>query len=111
MSVLPTLPAGLSLNPQTGVISGIPTAVTAQASYTLTATNSAGAISATISLTIQGPSNCEADGEWPAVDNGEYSTIGCPEFYSERRSVCVRMVCLVLLRTCAPLSLLPFLLQ
>ena len=90
VSVLPTLPAGLSLNPQTGVVSGIPTAVTAQASYTLTATNSAGSNSATFSLVVvEGPANCEADGEWPAVDNGEYSTIGCPEFYSgEKKRLC-----------------------
>ena len=106
VSVLPTLPAGLSLNPQTGVISGIPTAVTAQASYTLTATNSAGSSSATFSLVVvEGPANCEADGEWPAVDNGEYSTIGCPEFYSgEKKRLCTDGVLGAVEDLCAPVA-------
>jgi hypothetical protein len=51
-SVAPALPAGLSLNPNTGVISGTPTAVTAAASYTVTATNAAGSITAALSLTV-----------------------------------------------------------
>ena len=106
VSVLPTLPAGLSLNPQTGVISGIPTAVTAQASYMLTATNSAGSSSATFSLVVvEGPANCEADGEWPAVDNGEYSTIGCPEFYSgEKKRLCTSGVLGAVEDMCAPVA-------
>jgi hypothetical protein len=37
-SVSPSLPAGLTLNPSTGFISGTPTAITAEASYTVTAT-------------------------------------------------------------------------
>ena len=37
-SVSPTLPAGLSINTATGTISGIPTTVTASATYTVTAT-------------------------------------------------------------------------
>ena len=37
-----TLPAGLSINSSTGAITGTPTAVTAAANYTITATNSAG---------------------------------------------------------------------
>ena len=50
--VSPALPAGLSLNPTTGVISGTPTALTAAANYTITATNSGGSISATLNLTV-----------------------------------------------------------
>ena len=50
--VSPTLPAGLSLNTSTGVISGTPTVVSAIASYTVTATNSAGYTTASISITI-----------------------------------------------------------
>jgi len=41
-TVSPALPAGLAINATTGVISGTPTAVTAQATYTVTASNSAG---------------------------------------------------------------------
>ncbi|MFN8274685.1 MAG: Ig domain-containing protein [Flavobacteriaceae bacterium] len=51
-SVSPALPAGLSLNPQTGVISGTPTAATPATSYTITATNSGGTSSETISITV-----------------------------------------------------------
>ncbi len=49
-NVLPALPAGLSLNTSTGVISGTPTAAASSAVYTVTASNSAG--SATVALTI-----------------------------------------------------------
>jgi len=52
-TVVPALPAGLTLNPTTGVISGTPTAVTAVASYTVTASNSAGSTTATLSITVQ----------------------------------------------------------
>ena len=38
-SVSPALPAGLSLSTSTGIITGTPTAVTATASYTVTASN------------------------------------------------------------------------
>ena len=52
-SVSPALPAGLALNPATGFISGTPTAVTATASYAVTASNSAGSTTATLSITVQ----------------------------------------------------------
>jgi hypothetical protein len=41
-SVSPALPAGISLDPHSGVISGTPVLVTARATYTVTATNSTG---------------------------------------------------------------------
>jgi len=41
-TVSPALPAGLALSATTGVISGTPTATAAQATYTVTASNSAG---------------------------------------------------------------------
>lgn len=51
-SVAPTLPAGLSLNSSTGMITGTPTAVAAAASYTVTASNSGGSTNAAISITV-----------------------------------------------------------
>ncbi|MBD0725879.1 hypothetical protein B6A10_11875, partial [Flavobacterium sp. L1I52] len=51
-SVSPALPAGLSLNTTTGVISGTPTAIAAAANYTVTATNTGGSTTATVSITI-----------------------------------------------------------
>jgi hypothetical protein len=49
-SISPALPAGLSFNTTTGVITGTPTAATAGASYTVMATNPAG--SATVALVM-----------------------------------------------------------
>ncbi|MAF93370.1 hypothetical protein CMO85_01745, partial [Candidatus Woesearchaeota archaeon] len=51
-SVSPSLPAGLSLDSSTGAISGTPTAVTSSASYTVTASNTGGSDSTTISITV-----------------------------------------------------------
>jgi hypothetical protein len=51
-TVSPTLPAGLSLNSSTGAISGTPTAVAVQATYTVVARNSAGSTSAMIQVTV-----------------------------------------------------------
>ena len=49
-SITPSLPAGLSLDPVSGVISGTPDVVSAVTDYTVTATNSGG--SATVALRI-----------------------------------------------------------
>ena len=51
-SVSPDLPAGLSLDDGTGIISGTPTAVTATASYTVTASNVTGSTTATLTITV-----------------------------------------------------------
>ncbi len=51
-SVSPSLPAGLSINSSSGVISGTPTAVTAAAAYTVTASNSAGSTAAAVTISI-----------------------------------------------------------
>ncbi|HEY1114497.1 MAG TPA: Ig domain-containing protein, partial [Chitinophagaceae bacterium] len=52
-SVSPELPAGLSLNTTTGVISGTPTAASAAANYTITATNSCGSTTAIVSINVR----------------------------------------------------------
>ena len=51
-SVSPALPAGLTLSATTGIISGTPTAVAATANYTVTASNSAGSTTATLTITV-----------------------------------------------------------
>ena len=50
--VTPGLPEGLSLAPDTGILSGIPKAVSPSASYTMTATNAAGSTSFTLTLGV-----------------------------------------------------------
>lgn len=54
-SVSPALPSGLSLDTATGVITGTPTAVTAQATYTVTATNITGSTQRNLLITITPP--------------------------------------------------------
>lgn len=54
-AVSPALPAGLMLSTTTGTISGTPTAVTAQAAYTVTAGNSAGSTTATVQIAVATP--------------------------------------------------------
>ncbi len=51
-SVAPALPAGLSLNTSTGVISGTPTAASPAANYTVTAQNSCGSSTKVINITV-----------------------------------------------------------
>lgn len=52
-SILPELPAGLTLNTTTGVISGTPTEASAAANYVVTASNGAGSTTATINITVE----------------------------------------------------------
>jgi hypothetical protein len=51
-AVSPALPAGLTLDSSTGVINGTPSAVTPTASYTITATNSGGSTTASLSIAV-----------------------------------------------------------
>ncbi len=56
-TVSPNLPAGLTIHPNTGLISGTPIAGIAvpSATYTITATNSYGFVSSSIQIIVQGP--------------------------------------------------------
>jgi len=51
-SVSPALPAGLALDPATGVISGTPTQLSAATNYTVTATNSTGSATFVLSIAV-----------------------------------------------------------
>jgi hypothetical protein len=51
--VSPALPAGLSFNASSGAISGTPTAITPKTTYTVTAKNSGGSTTASLSLTVK----------------------------------------------------------
>ena len=51
-TISPSLPAGLLLSPTSGVISGTPTAITASASYVVTATNTGGNAAKSLTITI-----------------------------------------------------------
>ncbi|MDN3579738.1 DUF6443 domain-containing protein, partial [Mucilaginibacter flavus] len=68
-TVIPALPAGLSLNGTTGVISGTPTAVTAQAVYNIKAYNavSTGSASLTMKVNSAGALNLSQDQNYIAT--------------------------------------------
>ncbi|MDB5032561.1 putative Ig domain-containing protein [Mucilaginibacter sp.] len=51
-SISPTLPAGLTFDSTTGIISGTPTAIATSTAYTIKAFNSTGSSSATITLSV-----------------------------------------------------------
>lgn len=54
-TVSPELPAGLSLDPTTGILAGTPTALAPTATYTVVGANAGGSAMALLSLTVQGP--------------------------------------------------------
>ena len=71
-----SLPAGLNFNTTTGVISGTPTQITANATYTVTAFNFMGRSSASIEITIGGPaSNLSYGGNLILARNAIMTTI------------------------------------
>ena len=53
--VSPALPAGLTLNTSTGIISGTPATLTAASNYTITATNTGGSTDAWVNITVVSP--------------------------------------------------------
>jgi hypothetical protein len=59
-SIDPALPAGLSIDPTTGVISGTPSAPAASALYTVTATNTAGNTTTQITVAVVAPGSTYA---------------------------------------------------
>ncbi|MBP5999616.1 MAG: gliding motility-associated C-terminal domain-containing protein [Sediminibacterium sp.] len=69
-SIGPSLPAGLTINPTTGVISGTPSAVSTQTSYTVTGTNASGTVTATVVITVNSSVVPQPQGSIEAVDYG-----------------------------------------
>ena len=58
-SVSPPLPAGLSLSASTGVLTGTPTVLAPEATYVVTATNSGGTDTFTLTITVNaGEQHC-----------------------------------------------------
>ena len=53
-SITPTLPSGLSIDASNGTVSGTPSAVSPSRQYTITATNTAGSDTATITILVNG---------------------------------------------------------
>ena len=51
-TISPALPAGLSIDPSTGAISGTPTVITPSSAYAVTATNSGGTTSAVVNVSV-----------------------------------------------------------
>lgn len=80
-TVTPPLPAGLALDPQTGVITGTPLAVTAPAVYMVTGSNSAGSVEAQINLEVQALVVPPADLTFS--DPAPVYTVGVPVVYDE----------------------------
>ncbi len=75
-SIAPALPAGLSLNPASGALSGTPTAAAAPQAYTVTATNSGGSLGKELNLTVIGAPPVIASFGGPAlVDMGNPATL------------------------------------
>jgi sugar lactone lactonase YvrE len=78
-SISPALPAGLTLNTQTGVISGTPTAAATATDYTITATNATGSSQAILNLSVNianGLNDLLTNPLSVSVSNGEIKIMG-----------------------------------
>lgn len=86
-TVSPSLPPGLSLGATTGIISGTPTAASAQQVYTVTASNEDASSTATITITVIMPV-CAQNGEWPETERGKTAYLLCDGQTGVRTRVC-----------------------
>lgn len=71
----PTLPLGLSIDADTGVISGTPQGTSAAADYTVTGSNEAGSVSATINITVLLAGTGAPTGAMPAARTNHTATL------------------------------------
>ena len=71
-TIAPALPAGLSLDPESGVISGTPSALSSATDYTVRASNSGGSTTATVSITVNdaAPSELAYSANWAVYTKG-----------------------------------------
>lgn len=74
-SVSPALPAGLALSISTGVISGTPTAATASAAYTVTASNVTGSTTYALTIVVNAPVVAATIKVKPNVEAGQNFTV------------------------------------
>ena len=74
-TVSPALPAGLSLDKATGIISGTPTMASPATNYTVTAQNSAGSTTVLLSITISAPTSAPAT---PSIIYPAAGAVGVP---------------------------------
>ena len=70
------LPAGLTLNEQTGEISGIPTEVAEMVSFTVFAENPSGATAATVDIAVR-MGRCNAEGVFPVTEVDQVAEYQC----------------------------------
>ena len=70
------LPAGLSLNQETGEISGTPTTIAEMTSYTVFAENPNSAVSVTVDITVR-VGRCNAEGVFPVTEVDQVATYEC----------------------------------
>lgn len=78
ITINPSLPQGLSINPSSGVISGTPTAVSAQASYTVTVSNPNSMNTFVITITVD-ILKCPTTGEWMETEHSQTATAACTD--------------------------------
>ena len=70
------LPAGLSLNQETGEISGTPTTIAEMTSYIIFAENPNSAVSVTVDITVR-VGRCNAEGVFPVTEVDQVATYEC----------------------------------
>ncbi|KAK8812224.1 hypothetical protein WA158_007458 [Blastocystis sp. Blastoise] len=71
----PALPSGITIS-STGTISGTPLTNSAVTTYTITATNTAGSVTATVMIQVD-TASCASDGTWPMTEAGQQATLAC----------------------------------
>ena len=85
------LPIGLTLNSQTGEITGIPTQESTLNTYTIYGKNQVGVTFTTISLSVQ-KGTCKAEGIFPTTEVGEVAVYDCAlsgSFVGTQKRACI----------------------